>query len=278
MYSALATRIVLATSAILLCPLNLARAQKADFNSLVAPLAKKITRTHERKIVVLPLLSNHPGNILLGIWLAKQISASLASAVPGLQPIDASKSSLPLQNGGANIFPTYDKTALRDFVKRVGADIVVSGQFGPYENGLSVSLAAAKKESEESFVTSEGRLALTPEIQALLSDSSEFVSPADRVYRAGLDGVSIPKCRHCPSPQFPKDKRKARGQGIVLLLVVVGVDGQTRDIQVVQSPGVDFSKAAIEAVKTWVLDPAVGPDGKPVAVRLPIEVSFRLRR
>jgi outer membrane biosynthesis protein TonB len=33
---------------------------------------------------------------------------------------------------------------------------------------------------------------------------------------------------------------------------------------------------AIAAVRTWRFKPALGPDGKPVTVNAPIEVTFRL--
>jgi outer membrane biosynthesis protein TonB len=32
----------------------------------------------------------------------------------------------------------------------------------------------------------------------------------------------------------------------------------------------------VEAVRTWQFKPAIGKDGKPIATRVPIEVTFRL--
>jgi protein TonB len=45
---------------------------------------------------------------------------------------------------------------------------------------------------------------------------------------------------------------------------------------VVKGPGLGLEEKAVEAVKQWRFKPALGPSGKPVAVVVPIEVTFRL--
>jgi outer membrane biosynthesis protein TonB len=37
-----------------------------------------------------------------------------------------------------------------------------------------------------------------------------------------------------------------------------------------------MEEKAIEAVKDWRFNPAIGPNGKPVAVEMLVEVTFRL--
>ena len=62
---------------------------------------------------------------------------------------------------------------------------------------------------------------------------------------------------------------------IVVLMVVITLDGRATNIQVVKSPGLGLDEKAIEAVKNWKFEPAM-KDGKPVAVQINVEVSFRL--
>jgi protein TonB len=95
-------------------------------------------------------------------------------------------------------------------------------------------------------------------------------------FRAGTNGVGIPVCLYCPTPQYSDEARKAKYQGTVVLQVTITTDGRAINISVVKGPGLGLEEKAIEAVKGWKFKPAVGPGGKPVATIVPIEVTFRL--
>jgi len=93
-------------------------------------------------------------------------------------------------------------------------------------------------------------------------------------YRVG-GGVSAPRILYQPDPEYSEEARKAKYQGTVVLWVVVGADGRTKDIRVQRSLGLGLDEKAIEAVKTWKFEPA-RKDGQPVAVQINVEVNFRL--
>jgi TonB family protein len=46
------------------------------------------------------------------------------------------------------------------------------------------------------------------------------------------------------------------------------------NIEIVRSGGVAFDEKALETVRRWRFRPAIGPNGTPIAVVMPIEVSF----
>ena len=94
------------------------------------------------------------------------------------------------------------------------------------------------------------------------------------VFRVG-GGVSAPRVVYQPDPEYSEEARKAKYQGTCVLWLVVGPDGRPRDIRVARSLGLGLDEKAIEAVKTWKFEPAM-KDGKPVAVQINVEVSFRL--
>jgi hypothetical protein len=54
----------------------------------------------------------------------------------------------------------------------------------------------------------------------------------------------------------------------------VGVNGQADDIVVKKPLPEGLTEKAIAAVKSWKFSPALGPDGKPAAVRQVIAVTF----
>ncbi len=93
-------------------------------------------------------------------------------------------------------------------------------------------------------------------------------------YRVG-GGVSAPRAIYQPDPEYSEEARKAKWQGTVVLWVVIGPDGKTRDIKIVRSLGMGLDEKAIEAVRTWRFEPGK-KDGQPVAVQVNVEVNFRL--
>jgi periplasmic protein TonB len=95
------------------------------------------------------------------------------------------------------------------------------------------------------------------------------------IYPAGLRGVTIPRVIYNPEPSFSDEARKAKVQGMVTLLLVVGTDGHTYDIHLRQSLGMGLDEKAIEAVRTWLFRPAT-LNGQPVATQIEVEVDFHL--
>ena len=95
-------------------------------------------------------------------------------------------------------------------------------------------------------------------------------------FHPGTGGVGYPSCAYCPDPKYSEEARKAKYQGTVVLQAVITPDGRAIEIQVVKGPGLGLEEKAVEAVKQWRFKPAMGPSGKPVAVVVPIEVTFRL--
>lgn len=97
---------------------------------------------------------------------------------------------------------------------------------------------------------------------------------ATGVYEVG-NGVTAPKATYMPTAEFSEKARKKRIQGTVILSVVVTPEGNVRDLRVIKSLERTLDQQAIAAVSKWKFEPAT-KDGKPVAVHLSTDVSFRL--
>ena len=61
-----------------------------------------------------------------------------------------------------------------------------------------------------------------------------------------------------------------------MLNVVVLADGRAGRIELVSGPGLGLDERAIEAVRGWRFNPAIGPNGKALPVTIQIEVQFQL--
>jgi TonB family protein len=99
------------------------------------------------------------------------------------------------------------------------------------------------------------------------------------VATAGVDGIGVPNCVYCPTPAYSDEARAAKFSGRIVLRVVVTPEGRAENIQVLRGPGpqLGVEQSAIETVSRWQFKPATGPDGKAIAVSVPVEVTFRIR-
>lgn len=89
------------------------------------------------------------------------------------------------------------------------------------------------------------------------------------------NGVTWPEQLRAVRPKYTSDAMRNKIQGVVRLEIVVLADGTVGDVRITSSldPGLDA--AAVEAAKQWRFVPAKR-DGKPVAVRVPLELEFRV--
>jgi TonB family protein len=102
--------------------------------------------------------------------------------------------------------------------------------------------------------------------------------PQRNVYSAKQAGVTTPALVKETQPLYTPEALHARIQGIVKLEAVVLADGKVGDVKITQSLDKEFGldDRAVAAVKKWKFEPG-RKDGKPVAVRVEIEMSFTLK-
>lgn len=75
-------------------------------------------------------------------------------------------------------------------------------------------------------------------------------------------------------PQYPELARTARLAGRVLLNAVISAEGRVTDVQVVEGNPV-LTKAAIEAVRQWIYEPALR-NGVPMTTTLSVTINFTM--
>jgi len=78
------------------------------------------------------------------------------------------------------------------------------------------------------------------------------------------------------APKYPPEAGRARIEGIVVLLAVIGKDGTVQDIRLEKGLPV-LAQAAIEAVKQWRYRPYL-LNGEPVEVDSQITINFNLSK
>jgi protein TonB len=88
--------------------------------------------------------------------------------------------------------------------------------------------------------------------------------------------TAYPACSYCPDPGYPAEARAKHLEGTVTFSVTIGADRRPGDITLMKTSDPVFIETAKVAVQKWRFNPALGPNGEPVAVKFPIDVTFRL--
>jgi TonB family protein len=76
-------------------------------------------------------------------------------------------------------------------------------------------------------------------------------------------------------PVYPPEAKKAKIQGAVVLSVVIGEDGNVKDIQVLSGPN-ELQQSSIDAVRQWRYKPYL-LNGNPVEVKTTIHIIYSLQ-
>jgi protein TonB len=100
---------------------------------------------------------------------------------------------------------------------------------------------------------------------------------APQVYPPG-NGVTLPSVVKEVRPEYTQAAKAAQIQGTVLLQSVVLADGTIGDVSVTRSldSKLGLDEEAVKAMKQWQFKPGT-KDGKPVAVRVQVEMTFTLK-
>ena len=92
------------------------------------------------------------------------------------------------------------------------------------------------------------------------------------------DGVTLPVPVRSVKPGYTAAAMDAHIEGTVGLDVVVLADGKVSDVMVTQSLDKEYGldTQAVEAARQWLFKPGT-KDGKPVTVRVVLEMTFTLK-
>ena len=101
---------------------------------------------------------------------------------------------------------------------------------------------------------------------------SSVATPVKRIRVAAR--IAEANLIHDVTPQYPPEAGRARLEGTVLLMAVIGKDGSVKDVRV-ESGSPILAQAAIDAVRQWRYKPYL-IDGEPVEVDSRITINFTL--
>lgn len=109
------------------------------------------------------------------------------------------------------------------------------------------------------------------------SNAVESERPATATYQGQSETTpSEVTVRSASPPAYPREAREARQQGTVILRVLVGIRGESREVIVETSSGAEtLDAAAVAAARQWKFNPGI-TDGKPSEGAILVPVTFSL--
>jgi periplasmic protein TonB len=107
------------------------------------------------------------------------------------------------------------------------------------------------------------------------ADKPDAAPPSAFPSRVRVGGkVQMAKMIHEVQPKYPKDAKKKRITGTVVLHAVIAKDGKIQELQFVSGPP-ELMRSAMDAVRKWRYEPTT-LEGRPVEVDTTISVVYTL--
>lgn len=144
-----------------------------------------------------------------------------------------------------------------------------------YKQEVIESIIVDRNTIEEQL--QQNKIDLPTEIKVQSSTGANIIKEIDKPIETDFGSSVAPAFLHRVMPEYPMLAKKLGKEGKVVLRLTIDNSGNLVDIEVIKKADYGFTEAAIEAVKKSTFLPAK-KDGKPVASKAILPISFILRR
>jgi TonB family protein len=254
----------------------IALAQFAKLEDVAGQLAKQLKIEKPKLVAVADFVSPDGSATLATHYFSWFLSSTLGERGKKYLNV-AEHNSFDRDMAGILASPSVPITVqvVRDAAPRIGADFVIVGTAYKQGNSYLLEITAIKVLDGSALPSINTSIQVSQFLQSLMSPFP--VKGNKRIYEAGVGGVGMPSCIHCPDPTYT-DLARAKGiQGASLFSVVISPDGQAHQLHPLKLIGYGLDEEAYNAIRKWKFKPAtLTADGTPVSAIVPIEVTFRL--
>ena len=255
-----------------LAPAVVGREPKLD--DIAKQLGKQMAKAKINSVVTTNFTTLDGGVSPEGEILSAQLTDYWASHSEKFSIVERSKLDALLAEQKLTLKDLDNSEILRKTGAALHVDALVTGTVTPTFQGISLSVSVRRIQDSKLQCQASKTFPQSEFAASIATRSTE--DTALHPVLAGVNGVGTPQCEHCPQPNYSNELRKEKVQGTVLLSVVVTTDGHTTGIVVIKAPSDALAQKAVEVVRSWTLKPAMGPNGKAVAVKVQVEITFHL--
>jgi TonB family protein len=267
--------------------------QSTEFDALAAKAANIIQKKSKlpfssSRVLVTDFVETQGPPSELGAELAREFSESLAKHAQGFTLLNRTEY---LEKFSADKLSadSYDNPgATKCYENDFGVVTVVTGSLDDLPDKVILRVQAKRVADLKNVFDERISMPLTSDMRTFISmpargsnDGVQILTNGDvqtPAPKGGTNGYTMPTCVYCPRADYSDAAVKARFSGRVLLTVEVSGDGLPASISLAKGTICGLNQKAIEAVRKWKFNPAIGPDGNPATVTVPIEIQFHLFR
>jgi TonB family protein len=268
------------TLALIATSLPLYAQTSPELELLATQTAQTVMKTHPQRVLVATL-----DGCLMDVQICAAydgaLRASLAKSLPTIQFVSREDVASLVKKHGFLGIDVYSSVVLREMAPETGAEILVTENLGLVSDGYELTGEAFDVRTDKSLDKFTAKVAPSrpgardePTVVKDLETGISLITWTQK--KSKFPVFRYPECERCPIPQYTKEARKKRLKGKMFLVATVTEQGVLQDIHVVKGLDPGFDSAVVEAVRAWLLKPAVGVDGKLFAVRIPIELTFKI--
>jgi hypothetical protein len=247
-------------------------AQASQSDALADQMAASLAHAKLKTVLVFDFVGAD-GADAVGQELAADFRAAEAKSGQDIRVEDYSQLLGMLNKNGLVLANLHNVATARWLVGQTEVDAWIYGALSNGVGGLKLSVDAYPLSPfAERYIAYDTSIPLTDDLKARIAEKEkdEFSS----LPRPSQGGYGYPACIYCPMIQFTPEVLRNKFNGTVVLARTVEPDGHTKDIRVKVGLPFGLTQQAADTVKQWGLKPAIGPDGKPAAVRQVVELSI----
>jgi protein TonB len=250
--------------------------------AIAARISSAVCQPKNCAVVVTSFTLSDGNTSAYGVRLADILSHELANKEYKLRVIDRKGLQTFLAKERVPVEPEH-RTVIRWISEELNARFIVVGTTEKAYDGV-VSASQLIDTEDKKWPAYSAVLKVGP------LNSEEDLAPIDpsgplpvittsasgeRVELSGADGTTVPSCYHMPNPPYSDGALKLKLSGSVTAEAVVNSLGGLENMRIVRGMPGGLNETTLTTMRTWRCHPAL-KDGKPVAVLVPFNVTFRL--
>jgi TonB family protein len=252
----------------------------SEIQRLAAQISEKVAKEHPKRV----LIGVRDGCVLSNQScesLDSNLHEGLENSIPGIQFVSKEEIAQEVRKDGLLSIDVYDEFLLLGVASDLGAEIAIIENLVGEGRDYVLTGKIVKVSGDKEIGTFKAKIPRSDsdndDKPVLIKDAESGVTLIVLRDRSNQSLARYyPACIKCPLPFYPEEARRNGLHGVIDFLVTISDQGVAEQISVIKTSDASLTAYAFQAIHGWRFKPAIGPDGKPFAARLPVEVTFRL--